>query len=56
MVLNLCNELRTIAEDQPLEVFLTRVKRSMFHHTNDEGQIQTPELRLFPGVRFTIYA
>jgi len=55
MVLSLCKELNDLPENTPLEVLFTRVKSTMFLNLNNEGEIQTPELKLFPASRLTIY-
>jgi hypothetical protein len=48
-------------ENQPLEVFLTHIKRAMHHYTllfnyapKEKRVVQTPELRIFPCPQFTI--
>jgi hypothetical protein len=42
-------------DHQPLEVFLTELKRRMYCYTTNLGDsVQTPELRFFPSPQFVI--
>jgi hypothetical protein len=43
-----------MTENQPLEVFLTHIKRAMHHYMLTKKAAQTPELRIFPCPKFTV--
>jgi len=54
MVRSLCDALDNVKEDTELEVFLTKVQRSISHNRSLSNDAQTPEVKIFAHRKFTI--